>query len=370
MSGAFQIAKVFDIPVKLHWTFGLLILWVGGSSYQAGFSNQQTLIQVAFVLALFFCVVLHEYGHALTARKFGVNTRDIILSPIGGIARLDRLPEKPIQEFLVAIAGPAVNVTIAILLLPYFLFFPEEGIFEKMTSFRVFEDGLEFVPGLILLNIVLAAFNMLPAFPMDGGRILRSLLAMKLTRLNATRVASYIGQFFAVLFIFAAINNGESWVTGLIGIFIFFTARQELESAKFEEILKNHSASDVLTPNFSKLILSDKMEIASDYLKQGTEKNFLVFDADNADLIGSLNERAITKAIKSNDLETKILAYTQQSQIPAVYSMDSLKTVYEKLYEYKHSILPVLQEGQIIGVVDDVLMDRFLKQQRKGKNSK
>jgi len=365
VTGAFQIAKVFDIPVKLHWTFGLLILWVGGSSYQAGFSNQQILIQIAFVLALFFCVVLHEYGHALTARKFGVSTRDIILSPIGGIARLDKLPEKPIQEFLVAIAGPAVNIAIAILLLPYFFFFPIEGFIENILLFRIFEEGLQFIPGLILLNVILAAFNMLPAFPMDGGRILRSLLAMKMTRLNATRVASYIGQFFAVLFIFFAINNGESWVTGLIGVFIFFTARQELEGAKMEVVLNENSAADIANSNFTKLIFTDKMEVASNYLKQKSEKNFLVFDEDNFGLVGSISEGSISKAIKSNDLETKILSYTQQSQIPAIYSSDSLKTVYEKLYQYKHTILPIMEEGQIVGVVDDELMDKFLKAKRK-----
>src|SRR5690606_16696779 len=131
---------------------------------------------ILFVISLFVCVVLHEFGHALTARKFGVQTRDIILSPIGGIARLDRLPEKPFQEFLVAAAGPAVNVVIALLLSPYF-FISEEGkwFWNEIISGRSIGEGLPFLGGLIFLNIVLAVFNLLPAFPMDGGRILRAL---------------------------------------------------------------------------------------------------------------------------------------------------------------------------------------------------
>ena len=367
MTGSFQIARVFDIPVKLHWTFGLLILWVGGSGLQAGFSSSEILIQVAFVLALFFCVVLHEYGHALTARRFGVNTRDIILSPIGGIARLDKLPEKPIQEFLVAIAGPAVNVAIAILLLPYFFIFSGDDFLEKIQNLRIFEDGIDFIPGLILLNVILAAFNMLPAFPMDGGRILRALLSLKMTRLNATRVASYIGQFFAVLFIFAAINNGESWITGLIGVFIFFTAGQELEAAKMEKILNENTASELARPTFTKLIQSEKMQVPADFLKRSKEKNFLVFEEDNFTLLGSLSEASITKAIKSDDLESPIFKYTRKSQIPGIYSVDSLKTVYEKLYLYPHPILPILKEGRIAGVIDDDLIDDFLKARRKAK---
>lgn len=123
MRGSFQIAKFFGIPVFVHWSFGLIFAWI----FYLGYSNEwnwtSISVAVAFVLALFVCVVMHEFGHALMARRFGVKTRDIILSPIGGVARLDRLPEKPMQEFYVAIAGPLVNIGIILLLLPYLLLY-------------------------------------------------------------------------------------------------------------------------------------------------------------------------------------------------------------------------------------------------------
>jgi len=318
---------------------------------------------------------LHEYGHALTARKFGVVTRDIILSPIGGIARLERLPEKPIQEFLVAIAGPLVNIAIAIFLLPYFYFYPVSNFFEKLISLRIFDDGLDFIPAILVLNLILAAFNMLPAFPMDGGRILRALLSLKMSRINATKVASYIGQAFAFLFILwaflpaeylpSAIGEGGI-TTGFIGMFIFFTARQELESAKVEHILDNFTAADIMGTHFSHLFENDSMQAAANYLRQGHERNFLVF-AEDQQMVGTVNEASVIKAIKSDDLQSSTLQYTEISQIPAVYSSEKLKTVYDKLYSYKHTILPVLENGQIVGVIDDYLLNSFLLEKRKNK---
>lgn len=377
MTGSVKIAEVFGIPVKLHWTFSLLILWVAGTSWNYGFTWEETGIQLLFVMTLFFCVVLHEYGHALTARRFGVVTRDIILSPIGGIARLERLPEKPMQEFLVAIAGPLVNIAIAICLLPYFYFYPVSNFFEKLIALRIFDDGLEFVPAIVVLNLILAAFNMLPAFPMDGGRILRALLSMKMSRINATKVASYIGQAFAFLFMLWAFLPEEylpfdlergGITTGFIGMFIFFTARQELESAKVEHILDNASAADVMGTQFSQLFEKSSMEAAANYLKQGPERNFLVF-AEDMQMVGTVNEASIIKAIKTNDLEAETLKYTETSQIPAVYTSEKLKTVYDKLYSYKHTILPVLENGQIVGVIDDYILNTFLSEKRKNKKS-
>ena len=378
MTGSLKIVEVFGIPVKLHWTFSLLLLWVIGASWNYGLTFQQTGWQLLFVFSLFLCVVLHEYGHALTARRFGVMTRDIILSPIGGIARLERLPEKPIQEFLVAIAGPLVNVAIAILLLPYFYFYPISNFFEKIFSLQIFDDGLDFVPAILVLNLILAAFNMIPAFPMDGGRILRSLLSLKLPRIQATRVASYIGQAFGFLFILWAfvpeeflpfdLENGGV-TTGFIGMFILFTARREYESAKVEHILESFKVSDVMVSYFSRLNEHEPMEAAANYLRQTRERNFLVF-AEDAQIVGSISEKSIIKAIKSNNLGADILKYTEISQIPAVYATEDLKFFYDKLYGYQHTILPVLENGLIVGVIDDYILNEFLSTQRKLSKSK
>lgn len=370
VTGSFRITKLFNIPVKIHWTFGLLILWVAGSSYGVNSSTEDALMSVVFILTIFFCVLLHEYGHALTARKFGVKTRDIILLPVGGVARLEKLPEQPIQEFWVAIAGPIVNFVISILLLPYFFLYPTDGFLSKLFSIHFLGNSQAFIPKIIVLNLILGGFNLLPAFPTDGGRILRALLSTQMTRFNATRVASYVGQIFGLLFIFMAVNDSEEyWILGLFGFFIIIAARQELENVRMESILKTHFVSEIVNPTYTKLIFSDKMDVAAGYLKQGTEQHFLVFDEDEFSLIGSLSKESITKAIKSNDLESQIVKYSEQAQIPAVYSTDSLKSVYERLYEYQHPILPILQEGQIIGVVNDDLVDNFLKMSRKSKKA-
>lgn len=221
MRGTFQIAKLFGIPVLIHWSFALLIAWVIVSGYSSGLDVIGIVWLTLLMFSIFFCVVLHEYGHALTARRYGVGTKDIVLLPIGGVARLDKLPEKPVQELLVAAAGPLVNIAIAILLSPYFFWISMDSVQKEMVE----GEGIvstTFVPYLISLNIMLALFNLLPAFPMDGGRILRSLLAIRLGREKATKIAAIVGQIFAVAFVVASIYPLQSPVFALLGVFIFF----------------------------------------------------------------------------------------------------------------------------------------------------
>ncbi|MCB0529028.1 MAG: site-2 protease family protein, partial [Saprospiraceae bacterium] len=228
MRGSLKLFTWFGIPVHLHWTFGLIFLyalWVGHANELDWIG---TIWLMGFFIALFTCVLLHEYGHSLTARRYGVETRDIILTPIGGIARLEKMPEKPMQEFLVAIAGPMVNVVIAALLfgLSMLIFDGErwelfkwflrdqlllsggEDAGDVMEESGIALSGILFyLPVLVATNIALVVFNLIPAFPMDGGRILRALLATRMKSLPATRAAVYLGRVMAVL-------------VGILGIFI------------------------------------------------------------------------------------------------------------------------------------------------------
>jgi Zn-dependent protease/CBS domain-containing protein len=376
LKGSFRIAKIFGIPVELHWTFALILLWIVYSSYMAGASITGIMINVAFLLSLFACVVLHEFGHALTARRFGVKTRDIILSPIGGIARLDRLPEKPMQEFLVAVAGPLVNIAIAILLMPYLLFKPIDGFLQDLITLSVLREGItEFVPGLIALNFLLAAFNLLPAFPMDGGRILRSLLAIKMERVLATKVAARIGQAFAVLFILWAflpdevlanvgLSNG-GLLTAFIGLFVFLTANQEMQSARLDAILSGGLVKEVMRTEFTLVHEDDPVWIPISYFRQGTESYFLVANREGL-IVGALQEEALLLAMKNNqtNLEVSELMIPGED-IQALEPEETLKAAYAKFQQSSFSILPVKRDQEIIGVLDIKLVTHYLELQKK-----
>lgn len=223
MKGAFRIGTYRNIGVYIHWTFLLLLFWVGGNSFFEGSSVNVIAEEIGFLLMVFLCVLLHEFGHALSAARYGIPTKDITLLPIGGLARLEKIPERPGHELVVAIAGPAVNVIIIIVLAVVMYF--GKGLPLGLDFIR--PESNSFVVNLMLVNISLVVFNMIPAFPMDGGRILRSLLAMKLSKLKATKIAARIGQIISVGFVVFGWLYSPMLI--LIGIFIFFGAKAELK---------------------------------------------------------------------------------------------------------------------------------------------
>lgn len=376
MRGSIQIAKFFGIPVFIHWSFILIFAWVFYHGFKENWNWTSISISILFVIGLFICVVMHEFGHALTARRFGVHTRDIILSPIGGVARLDRLPEKPMQEFYVAIAGPLVNVGIMLALSPYFFFVSAETMEEFRSILRGYfgiRDNvfiqvmtpLDFLLfGLLMLNGTLAIFNMLPAFPMDGGRVLRALLSIRLGRAQATRIAAYIGQFFAVLLVAYGVWKDFNWVTIFIGIFVFVTASQESRMVYVESQLEQHTIGEIVRLNFTKFYLQQPIEIAAEELKRGLEKDFLVFDEANQ-VRGVLSEEAILKAIREQDLEKPIEAFLH-THFKILHTHDSLKEAFAYVYWQHYSICPVYDaDQQLAGVIDIAMLQNFIKIQHR-----
>ena len=233
MNKSYHIGTFFGIPIKVHWTFSLVFVVVSYIILTENLNIYQSLALLLYMFCLFLCVVLHEYGHALTARKFGVQTRDILLSPIGGLARLERIPEKPIQEFLTAIAGPLVNLAIALILF-ISLLFCEEIVVVVEEDLSILTNPVGFLQLLLMLNIILFGFNLLPAFPMDGGRILRSLLSMKLPRLQATKIASLIGRLFSIAFVVIGFYY-NIYALVFIGIFVYVMAYREYEVLKMKQ---------------------------------------------------------------------------------------------------------------------------------------
>jgi Zn-dependent protease/predicted transcriptional regulator len=336
-----------------------------------------TIWLMGFFVALFGCVLLHEYGHSLTAKRYGVNTQDIILTPIGGIARLERMPEKPAQELLVAIAGPMVNVVIAILLLGlsklifrgdswemFQWFLDQQFSFSAGESSDVIEEtGIEptgllfYMPVLLATNIALVLFNLIPAFPMDGGRVLRALLAMRLGRVRATRVAAIVGQVIAVLFVAFGLWNG-AFTLALIGVFVFTTARAENNMVRLDEVFKKARVRDIVRPNFTHLYSNDWMQTPINLLQQGLERHFLVFDL-NERLVGALEEEDILQAARKNDLSTPIEQYMAKD-VAVVEIGDSLAQAYYLLKQNK-SILAVRDGDTLVGVLDESGLQNYMR---------
>lgn len=245
MRWSYRIARVSGIDVKIHVTFFLLLAWFGWIYWQQG-GLSAAVEGILFILLLFFCVLLHEFGHALAARMYGIRTPDITLLPIGGVARLERMPANPVQELVVAVAGPAVNVVIAAVL---FGFLALKFNMAAFTGLDQADEGM--LEKLAAVNVMLIVFNAIPAFPMDGGRVLRALLAMKFDYVKATTVAARVGQVVAVGFFVA----GVLWspMLALIAVFVFSGAQQELQYAKMRAQIVQRAVSDFMRVQFAAL---------------------------------------------------------------------------------------------------------------------
>ena len=239
---------MFGIGIYVHATFLLLPLFVLLANLSAG-EIGLALYVLIMIAAVFGCIVLHELGHALTARRYGIGTRDITLYPIGGVARLERLPQRPLEELWIALAGPAVNVVIAFVLGGLLLL-------GSGPDFTIFEQILLNNPlgHLVRINLFLAIFNLLPAFPMDGGRVLRALLATKLGQLQATTISVQIGTAMAIVFgvlgLTSMFSRAESWfmnpMLAFIGLFVFFAGQQELAAVRYRHAFGHKEPLDVL----------------------------------------------------------------------------------------------------------------------------
>jgi len=227
MLRSWKLGTAFGIGIFIHWTFLLLPAWILLNNLGGGVPLAAYLLTL--VTAVFGCVVLHELGHALMARRFGIATRDITLYPIGGVARLEQMSEKPLEEFWIAVAGPAVNVVIAGVLF---------GILAVLgLEPQLFPFLHQLVFGLLVANVFLVLFNLLPAFPMDGGRVLRALLAMRLGRLRATEIAAQLGLVMAVLMGVASFFLHAPSMA-LVAVFVFFAGQQELMALRHREAVR------------------------------------------------------------------------------------------------------------------------------------
>lgn len=237
---SWKLGRAFGINLYVHWTFLFLVAFVLYENWSVGGEELAFYGGIA-LLGTITCVVLHELGHALMARRFGIPTRDITLYPIGGVARLERMSDRPMEEFCIAVAGPAVNVVIAALLAVPAMIAMRQIDFAHLTPLTL----MSHIPlVLFLVNVLLVLFNMLPAFPMDGGRVFRALLVPPLGRLRATQIAAGVGTVFAVLFVVFGFKLNP--FLPVIGVFTFFAGRQELAVVRQQEYRRALPPVDVL----------------------------------------------------------------------------------------------------------------------------
>ena len=328
MGWSLPILRIAGIQLRIHVTFLLLIGWVALNSAAAA----------VFVLLLFVCVVLHEFGHALAAKAFGINTPDITLLPIGGVARLERIPEEPKQELIIASAGPAVTAIIALSL---FVAIAARGA----TGIAAPIGGNDLVLNLFKLNVYLLLFNLIPAFPMDGGRVLRALLATRMTYARATQVAATVGQAFAFLF----------GIVGLFGIpgvfhpnpflifiafFVYVGASQEAALAQMRDVSRRFPVSSAMVREFRSLPVNATLQEAVDALLATSQHDFPVLD-ESGNVAGILTRHDLIAALRKDDLTIRV-GDVMRRDIPTVTTGTRFEEAFRIMQECNCPAVPVL----------------------------
>ncbi len=289
MSWSIPLGRVAGSEIRIHLTFLILLAWIGVAAYLQG-GPAAALDGMAFIVAVFACVTLHELGHALAARRYGIATPDITLLPIGGLARLSRLPEKPVEEIVIAIAGPAVNVVIAAVLILI-------GARVDASALAVDKPDAGFASRLAAVNVFLVVFNLIPAFPMDGGRVLRAVLALKLGRRRATEIAATIGQGLAFVFGFLGLVNGNA-ILVFIAVFVYLAAAAEAGEVGVMERARRIRTGSAMIRSFESLAPGATVDDAANALIRTTQHEFPVVDGAGR-LRGVLMRDAMIRAMKA-----------------------------------------------------------------------
>ena len=350
MRWQWKLGRFAGIDVFVHATFLLLIGWVGLSVWLDGRGLAAALRGVAFILALFLCVVLHEYGHALTARRFGVKTRDITLYPIGGVARLERMPERPIEELWVALIGPAVNVVIAGILL---VCLAGAGSLGELRAWDLTSGS--FVSRLLVVNLTLAVFNLIPAFPMDGGRVLRALLAMRMEFVRATQISAAVGQGIALIFGFIGLFANPFLL--FIALFVWIGAAQEANLAQVKHSIGGIPVARAMQTEYQTLAPGDTLASAIGAVLAGSQHDFPVVEGEK--VVGVLTRDALIRAL-SKEGQNAPVSTAMRRDLPEVDSHEMIEQALTRLEEAGAKILPVVHGGRLVGLITAENITEFL----------
>lgn len=341
MKWQWKLGNFAGIDVYIHATFLLLITWVGYSHWLEHQNWAQVWNGILFILALFACVILHEYGHALTARKYGIKTRDITIYPIGGVARLERMPEKPIEELWVALMGPAVNVVIAAGLFAYLYLTSSLVPLSELTV----ASG-SFLERLMTVNVSLVLFNLIPAFPMDGGRVLRALLAMRMDYVRATQIAATIGQGMALLFGLIGLFGNATLL--FIAFFIWIGASQESSATQMKNAISGIPVGRAMLTDYQSLSPRDPLSRVAQLLLAGSQHDFPVIE-DNR-VVGVVTRDDFLIGLTQHGQNVAV-STVMRRELPEIDSYEMVENALARIQESGVPALPVTHAGQLVGII-------------------
>ena len=341
MKWSWKIGRIAGIDVFVHWTFLLLVGWILVARIGSGETAASALKAVAFLLAIFACVLLHELGHALMARRYRITTRDITLLPIGGVARLERMPDAPLQELAVALAGPAVNVVIAATLAAGL------ALSNQLASVHELDlrDGSP-VNQLLTINVILVIFNLLPAFPMDGGRVLRAILATRLEYVRATQIAATIGQGMAV--IFGVFGFFYQPLLMFIALFVYLGAQAEAHHAEVRSLMRGVPVREAMVTRFKALAESDQLSTAVTEVLSGQQQDFPVTDDDR--VVGLLLRADLVKALAETGPAT-LVGRVMKRELSMASDAEMLEGIFDRMRQTAQAAMPVQRQGKLVGMI-------------------
>jgi len=341
MKWSYKLGRILGIDVFLHVTFLLLLAFIGVVQWLQGRNIAAALAGVAFFACLFLCVLLHEFGHALAARQYGIATRDITLLPIGGVARLERMPDKPAQELVVALAGPLVNVVIAAGLVVGLVL---SGKWQPLLEVSSLQGG--FAQRLMLVNLFLVLFNLLPAFPMDGGRVLRSLLAMRLPYARATNIAAAIGKGMAIVFGFVGLFLNPMLL--LIALFVWIGATQEASAVEMRASFEGVLVREAMLTDYRTLSPQDPLTTATQLLLAGSQQDFPVVEHGRA--VGLLRHADLFRALRERGDATSV-GSVMVTDYDIVSPEEGLEAALARVRPERSRTLPVMDDGLLVGLL-------------------
>ncbi|MFO7297583.1 MAG: site-2 protease family protein [Pseudomonadota bacterium] len=342
MTWSFRLLTVAGTEVRVHLTFFLLLAWFGAVQWMAA-GPEAAAFAVVFIVLLFLCVLLHEFGHVFAARRYGIRTPDITLLPIGGLASLERMPEKPSQEIFVALAGPAVNVIIAFILVAF------AGARLDPRALDLMENpASDMLSRLAIANVALVVFNLIPAFPMDGGRVLRALLAMRMGFVRATRTAAFVGQSLAFFLGFIGLLGNPLLI--LIAVFVYLAATAESQYVEMRSLARGYLARDAMITKFEHLTPTSTADDAVALLLRTTQQEFPVLDQFSR-LQGLVTRDVLIEVLRDRGGSTPVVEF-MHTDVPVVAGTATLDNVIQMLQQKRARAVAVADtDNRLLGFI-------------------